>query len=109
MLDKYPRQQDATIAAIIWLMGLPLIFLTLVPNIYCYYVLLYVYGIGAGAVSIATNVCCLEIWRGREDGGPAMYAIDFGFAIGTMIGPQLATPALQVRGGLMTILCFSDA
>ncbi len=80
-------------------MGFPFILITLVPNIYVFYVLMCTHGIGAGCVSTAVNTFGLEIWRGHGKGGPAMYAIDFGFAFGAMIGPLLAGQALQLKEG----------
>ncbi len=81
-------------------MGLPMILITLVPNLLCFYVFSLIYGLGSGAVSVACNVDCLEIWRGRDDGRPAMYASHFCFALGAMIGPLLAARALLLDNGV---------
>ncbi len=99
-MSKYPRQKETFSACIVCLMGLPMILITLVPNIYCFYLFSLIYGLGGGGVSVACNIDCLEIWRGREDGRPAMYAAHFCFALGTMIGPLLAAQALLLDKGI---------
>ncbi len=85
----------------IFLMGLPVLLMTLVPNIYAYYVFSVIFGVGSAAVAIAGNSDCLEIWRGREsDGGPMMYAVHACFALGSLIGPLIAGPALNAENGM---------
>ncbi len=99
LAKRYLRQNDAIAVAMICLNGLPFVLATMVPNIYCYYALLFVIGFGSSSVSVAVNSDCLEIWRGHKGGGPAMYAMNFGFACGTFIGPLLAAEALQIKNG----------
>ncbi len=72
--------------------------MTLVVNIYMLYVFHFIYGVGAGGIENAGNVGCLLIWRGREDGGPFMHAVHFGYSFGTVIGPLITAPFLKSPG-----------
>ena len=71
--------------------GLPLLLLTLMPTIPALYSMLFLIGIGGGGKEPVGNVGCLQIWRGSPDGGPFMHAIHFGYSLGTVVGPLLAT------------------
>ena len=81
-------------------MGLPIALLVLGRNLYFYYFCYFVYGLGGGGVSVACNAGCLEIWRGRDDGGPPMHAVNFFFAFGALLGPLMAAPLLEVSWGI---------
>ncbi len=103
LINRYLRQKDAITAALILIIGFPILLIPLVPNIYCFYIFLYLSGVGASSVSTAAGSDCLDIWRGGSGGDSAMYAMNFGFAFGTLIGPLLATSALQVNGGMTNL------
>ena len=65
------------------------------PNIYIFYLLWAICGLGNGTYVTGINVYCLYIWRGHNGGGAAMHSIHFAFSFGTAIGPILATPFLS--------------
>ena len=99
LANKCVRQKDAIAVVMTCLLGLPFVLIATIPNIYCFYAFLVIFGFGSTSISIAVNSDCLEIWRGHRGGGPAMYAMNFGFAFGTFIGPLLAAGALQAKNG----------
>ena len=65
------------------------------PNIYLFYLLWAISGLGEGSIKTGINIYCLDIWRGHSGGGPWMNSIHFAFSLGTTIGPILATPFLS--------------
>ena len=95
MIDRKPGLKHAITFTSVCSMGLPTVLLTLARNIYVFYAFSFLYGVGAGSMVPICNVRCLEIWSGRDDGGPFMYAVHFWFAFGTLVGPLLASEALE--------------
>ncbi len=57
--------------------------------------MVFLSGFGGGGLENVGNVNSLLIWRGRDDGGPFVHAVHFGWSLGTVIGPLIATPFLS--------------
>ncbi len=74
---------------------MPWVLLTLIPKLPVLYALFLLNGLGGGGSEPVCNIGCLQIWRGRSEGGSFMHAIHFGFSLGTVVGPILATPFLS--------------
>ncbi len=99
MTERYPPQLEAITFATVVIMGAPTLLLTLFRNLYVYYALSFIYGLGMGAVWTSAYIVYLAVWRGRDDGDAAMHAVQFGFSVGTVVGPLLAAKALQYHNG----------
>ncbi len=50
-------------------------------------------------MGVLCNKGCLDIWRGRSDGAPLMYFVQFWYALGAVVGPLAAARALKDDGG----------
>ena len=96
LILKFPGFRLWLIFSSIIIYGLPIMLVTeAAPNIYIFYLLWAVCGLGNGTYVTGINVYCLYVWRGHDGGGPAMHSIHFAFSLGTAIGPILATPFLS--------------
>ncbi len=91
LLDTYKSLRAPITTLIIAVYSVPIILMCLIINIYVFYVLAFVFGIGGAGIEIVGNVGCLEIWRGHRDASPFMHSMHFGFSLGTVIGPLMAT------------------
>ena len=96
-MDKVPSQRALVSFIIISFCGLPIILMTLIVDIPWLYVMVFLHGFGGGGLENVGNVNSLIIWRGRDDGGPYVHAIHFGWSLGTVIGPLMAAPFLTER------------
>ena len=72
-----------------------------VPNIYLFYLLWTICGLGAGTILTGINVYCLDVWRGHNGGGPWMHSIHFAYSLGATFGPILATPFLSEKSSIV--------
>lgn len=96
VLHKFPDFRLWLIFTGIAILGLPIMLVTTVaPNIYLFYLLCTIMGLGGGTIETGLNVYCLDVWRGHSGGGPWMHSIHFGFSLGATIGPILAAPFLS--------------
>ena len=96
LIQKYPDFRLWLISSSIIIYGLPIMLVgEAAPNIYIFYLLWAICGLGNGTYVTGINVYCLHVWRGHNGGGAAMHSIHFAFSFGTAIGPILATPFLS--------------
>ena len=96
LIHKFPDFRLWLISFSIIIYGLPIILVgEAAPNMYIFYFLWTICGLGNGTYVTGINVFCLYVWRGHNGGGPAMQSIHFTFALGTAIGPILATSFLS--------------
>ena len=96
---KFPNFRLWLIFTGIAIYGLTITLVTSVaPNIYLFYLLWTIGGLGEGITKTGINVYCLDIWRGHIGGGPWMQSIHFAFALGTTMGPILAMRFLSENG-----------
>ncbi len=104
--NKLPKWKNALIFATTILMGLPIGLQVLALDLYFFYFCSFVYGIGGAGVSVACNSGCLEIWRGRDGGGPMMHAIHFFVALGHFTGPIVAAWLIEAENGTLKVIFF---
>ena len=96
VLHKFPNFRLWLIFTGVAIYGLPITLVTTVaPNIYLFYLIWTICGLGGGTIETGLNVYCLDVWRGHSGGGPWMHSIHFGFSLGATIGPILAAPFLS--------------
>lgn len=85
-------------AVMLALMALMLALTPLLPWLPLLTVVLFVLGMGEGALDVGGNT--LLVWAQRENVGPYMNGLHFFFGIGAFLSPLLIAPAVALSGGI---------
>ncbi len=102
LVDKFPAYKWRLISSAVLIFGVSAAVVAASNNIYVFYAVNFISGVGGGGMETTGNVACLALWRDRNDGGPFMHCIHFGFALGTIIGPLLAAPFLSTSNDILS-------
>ena len=76
VLHTFPSFRPWLIFLGVVIYGMPITLVSAsAPNIYVFYLLWVISGLGNGTIETGLNVYCLDVWRGHSGSGPWMHRV----------------------------------